>query len=94
MKINRIYLFIIVGLVLISSSCQKYFEDSNTNPNSPNKVPVSVLLPTAQLALSYVYWGDGSRFLGLFSQHITGASRQFVAYNNYTIVGNSTDNLS
>ncbi|MBK9719257.1 MAG: SusD/RagB family nutrient-binding outer membrane lipoprotein [Saprospiraceae bacterium] len=93
MKINRIYLLLIIGLVLIGTSCQKYFEDSNTNPNSPNKVPASVLLPTAQLALSYVYWGDGSRFLGLFSQHLTGASRQFVAYNNYTIVGNAVDNM-
>lgn len=88
--------FKILSLVLASvlfSSCEKYFEDSNTNPNSPNEVPVNVLLPTIELSLSYVYWGDGARYLGLFSQHLTGVSRQFVAYNNYSLVGNNVDNM-
>jgi hypothetical protein len=93
MKTNKLFILVFICLSMLTTSCDKYFGDSNTNPNSPNVVPVSVLLPTTELALSYVYWGDGSRFLGLFSQHLTGVSRQFVAYNNYTIVGNSTDNM-
>ncbi|MEO6131267.1 MAG: SusD/RagB family nutrient-binding outer membrane lipoprotein [Saprospiraceae bacterium] len=82
-----------ICITVFTTSCDNFFQDANTNPNSPNVVPVSVLLPTTQLALSYVYWGDGSRFLSLFTQHVTGVNRQFVAYNNYNIVGNSTDNM-
>lgn len=93
MKTNKIFILCFICFSILTTSCDKYFEDANTNPNSPNVVPVSVLLPTAELALSYVYWGDGSRFLGLFSQQLTGVSRQFVAYNNYTIVGNAVDNM-
>lgn len=93
MKTNKIFILCFICFSMLTTSCDKYFEDVNTNPNSPNVVPVSVLLPTIELALSYVYWGDGSRFLGLFSQHLTGVSRQFVAFNNYSIVGNSTDNM-
>ncbi len=93
MKTNKIFILILICFSVFITSCDKFLEDSNTNPNSPNVVPVSVLLPTTQLALSYVYWGDGSRFLGLFSQHLTGVSRQFVAFNNYSIVGNTVDNM-
>lgn len=93
MKILNFKFILLVCIALMTSSCEKFFEDSNTNPNSPNKVPASVLLPTVQLSLAYVYWGDGARYLGLFSQHVTGASRQFVAYNNYSIVGNNVDNM-
>lgn len=93
MKILNFKFILLVCIALMTSSCEKYFEDANTNPNSPNEVPASVLLPTVQLSLTYVYWGDGARYLGLFSQHVTGASRQFVAYNNYSIVGNNVDNM-
>ncbi|MBK9272616.1 MAG: SusD/RagB family nutrient-binding outer membrane lipoprotein [Saprospiraceae bacterium] len=84
---------LMIGLVLVLGSCTKYFEDSNTNPNSPVAVTPAELLPTIQLSLNYCYWGDGSRYLGLFTQHLTGVSRQFVAYNNYTLVGSNVDNM-
>ncbi|MEP7128025.1 MAG: SusD/RagB family nutrient-binding outer membrane lipoprotein, partial [Chitinophagales bacterium] len=60
-----------------------FLDGVNDNPNSPTSVIPRVLLPGAEGNLAYVQGGDISRFTSIMTQYITGASRQFVSYNDY-----------
>ena len=74
-------------------SCKKYFEDINVSENQPSALPISALLPSIQVHISYAQGGDVARYAGVFTQYITGFSRQFVAYQNYSFTENDFDNL-
>lgn len=77
--------FLLLMLALSFSACENYFDDINEDPNNPGEVTPSVLLSTIETRLTYAVWGDGSRYLGLNTQHIDGVNRQFVVYQNYGI---------
>lgn len=90
---NIKYIFLIIGAILTLSSCEKYFDDVNLDPNNPANVPANRLLPSVELRINYAVWGDGSRFAGIYNQHIDGASRQFLTYQGYTLKANDFDNV-
>jgi hypothetical protein len=46
-------LYICLGVLAIFTSCTKNFLDTNTDPNSPTKVMLPKLLPSAEQGLSY-----------------------------------------
>lgn len=74
------------------SSCTK-LEDINKNPNDADDVPPSLLLPSIQDAIAFNQGGDVERFVSLFTQHIHGASRQFVVFDQYSFTEDDVDNL-
>jgi hypothetical protein len=92
-KINYSYLLVILLLGASLSSCKKYFDDVNLNPNDPAVVTPDVLLPVIETRLNYSYWGDFSRFLSIYTQHIDGVSRQFAVVQNYGIRGADVNNM-
>ena len=53
-----------IGLLFIASSCDDGFEDVNTNPNDPESVPASLLLPTViknpVREVASLAWGYGN----------------------------------
>ena len=54
-------------------SCEIFLaDDINANPNKPNSVPVSAMLPNIEIRLVDVYGGDTSRFNSLISQQVEG----------------------
>ena len=54
-------------------SCESFLaDDINANPNKPNSVPVSAMLPNIEIRLVDVYGGDTSRFNSLISQQVEG----------------------
>ncbi|MCB9232646.1 MAG: SusD/RagB family nutrient-binding outer membrane lipoprotein [Bacteroidia bacterium] len=77
----------------ISTSCNKWFEGVNDNPNDPIDVPVSVLIPSIEGSLAYGVGGDASRYVSVFMQHCEGATRQFTAINAYQLSENDVDNF-
>lgn len=83
--------FTITSFVLIFSSCEDYFGDINVSPNNPATVPANTLLGPAQSILSYAYWGDLSRYIGIFTKQVDGVDRQWSAYQEYIIRGNDVD---
>lgn len=82
----------ILGLFSLTS-CEDYFGDINEDPDNPLEVTPGALLPQVEVRLAYALGGDASRYTGLYTQHVDGVSRQFVAYQNYNIQGADVDNL-
>lgn len=86
-----IKLFIFSGFVFLMSSCEDYFGDINVDPNNPAQVPANTLLAPAQSILAYAYWGDLSRYIGIYTKQVDGVDRQWSAYQDYIIRGNDVD---
>ena len=93
LKLKMIHVLALIAFVGMFSSCKKYFGDVNKNPNDPAVVTPDVLLPIIQTNLAYTYWGDGSRFASIYTQHIDGVTRQFSVIQNYGIQGSDVDNM-
>ena len=89
-KIFQIALFL--GLMGLFSSCERYFEGVNDNPNQPEVVPANMLLPAAQGAIAYGMGGDISRFTSIIMQYAEGVDRQFLVFQTYQITETETDN--
>lgn len=81
----------ITSFIFLFSSCEDYFGDVNVDPNNPGAVPPNTLLAPAQSVLSYAYWGDLSRYVGIFTKQVDGVDRQWSAYQDYIIRGNDLD---
>ncbi len=89
MKILK-YTFLLLGLLF--ASCQDYFgEDANIDPDNPTRVTPNVILPQVQARLVYTYGGDFTRYIGIFTQHIDGISRQFAVFGQYGIQPSDID---
>ena len=95
MRYNKfIIILLITTMIVVSESCKKGFlEGVNDNPNSPSAVIPRVLLPGAQGNLAYAQGGDMSRYTSIMTQYITGATRQFFAYNQYTFSEEDFNNV-
>lgn len=92
LKNKIVYIFTLLTLVFGFNSCEKYFGDINVNPNEPVEVSPNVLLPTIQARMAYLQGGHMSRYTSILTQHAEGISRQWLSFNNYTIVANNMDN--
>lgn len=77
---------------MFSTACERYFEGVNDNPDQPSEVTPDVLLPAAIVTLGYGNQGDMSRYTSMLMQQVTGATRQFSTYQNYSITETETDN--
>ncbi len=86
------YIFLLSCIISLSS-CKKYFEDVNTSDNLPLDVPVNALLPAIEGHLSFAQGGDAARYTSIFTQYVTGASRQFASYQRYSFTESDFDNL-
>lgn len=95
MRNNKILIVILAATMLVASeSCKKGFlEGVNDNPNSPAAVIPSVLLPGAEGNLAYAKDGDMGRYAAIMTQYVTGATRQFFGYNQYTFSEEDFNNL-
>ncbi|HLF62794.1 MAG TPA: SusD/RagB family nutrient-binding outer membrane lipoprotein [Saprospiraceae bacterium] len=90
MKIYKYVFILLIGGVL--ASCEDYFgEDSNADPDSPITVSPNVILPQVQLRLAYTYGGDFTRYVGIYTKHVDGVSRQFAVIGQYGITSNDVD---
>lgn len=91
---NRIVL-VVACMLLICSSCEDFLgDDINRNPNSPADVPVTALLPAAQVFVADVYGGDFSRFASVIVQQTEGVARQWTSINNYSSMNPATFNTA
>lgn len=84
---------LLLSAVVFMTSCSKDFGDVNDNPNAPTDVPVNIILPATQASLAYTLGGDVARYNGVFTQNVTGADRQFNAYNQYIFTEDDFNNL-
>jgi len=83
----------LLGIFFLFSSCEKYFGDVNIDPDQPLDVPPSVILGGVEGTLAYAYGGDLTRHASIFTQHLTGVSRQWAVLQNYGIVGEDVNTV-
>jgi Starch-binding associating with outer membrane/Susd and RagB outer membrane lipoprotein len=85
------YIILIVAVGMFSS-CEDYFEDfDNADPDNPINVSPGVVLPQVQIRLAYTYGGDFARYIGIYTQHVDGISRQFAVIGQYGIQPSDVD---
>jgi hypothetical protein len=72
---------IIIAAFFFAVSCN--LEEINENPNVPNDVPLSTLLPPTQKNLADVQGGELFRISNIFSQHMEGVNNKELNYELY-----------
>ena len=72
MKTNKIYLFLFIGLLFLSS-CDNGFEEMNKDPNNPTSVPADLMIPgITTAAMNNMYWSFVGGDMGaVWSQQIS-----------------------
>jgi hypothetical protein len=92
MKLYHKYLVCSLLLVVFSiSSCD--LEKANVNPNNPVDAPMSALLTSSQVVMSYIIGSDASAYSSIFVQQMSGTGVDFLPYDNYNGAGDRYDLL-
>lgn len=96
-NITTKFVRLIVMMITVSflfSSCEKWIDpDINVNPDAATDVSVELILPSIQVSLGYTFGGANFAAYGaIWTQHIRGADRQFVAINNYNMTNADVNN--
>ncbi len=95
-KFKYIYITLITGLVLTSSSCEKFY-DINKDPDAIVEAPLSTILTSVTVNVGYFSASDLNRYSTLIMQQFSGQSNgtlnQTQEYDKYLITGNDANNL-
>lgn len=70
-------------LFITATSCSKYVEDMNTDPNKFSNSTPEVMFQGAILANQFWQNASGARLAMIWMNQATGADRQYVALNNW-----------
>ncbi|SFD29511.1 Starch-binding associating with outer membrane [Chitinophaga sp. CF118] len=71
--------------VLLASSCSKFVEGYDKDPNSPSTATPQLVLSAAELGLYSSYTGQLSRTAGILTQQLSGTASQQLAVDKYSI---------
>lgn len=81
-------------LLLAFTSCEKWIDTGlNVDPNNPEKVSYSLVLPTIEAGLEYQFGGDLSRPTSIWMQQLSGVGNQSRAYDVYNYTQSDVDNV-
>jgi len=90
MKNMKIRTFKYIGIAAIAAisftSCKKYLEDVQVNPNAPENVGPKVLLSNVEVATFNNYTSGNARRANILTQHIAGTQFQTQAIQQYIIL--------
>lgn len=94
MKLNKIKIFAVAGILVLSAgACKKsFFTNVNKNPNAVDFVSPDLLLPSCEIALAFTQGGDLSRYSSLLTQQAFGAQNQSKAFYTYGINAGTFEN--
>ena len=85
---NKNYIYMIAGLMAITSSCSD-FEEINQNPNNPATVPANLLLPTVISTTASAVTGSELGAAGQFIQHMNYIGGYNEQFGRYSVTGAS-----
>ena len=94
-KINRLFsVTIAFAVIMMTTGCDKYFEDAIVTPNDPAAVTPGLLLTSVQVSTFASYGGQLARQAGVMTQHVAGTSvgSQTVEIANYNITEITNEN--
>jgi hypothetical protein len=93
-NINIKIIGIVLTVAVLFNSCEDFIDpEINKSPNSPADVPLSLLLPSTQAGIAYVFGGDHSRMSGMWMQHLSGVTRQSFALERFSVLESDGNNL-
>ncbi|MBX2924839.1 MAG: SusD/RagB family nutrient-binding outer membrane lipoprotein [Chitinophagaceae bacterium] len=81
----------IVTVMPVLFSCSKMLENTNINKNNPSDIPLTGLLPAAEVALTYNIAADFSMRSSIFVQHIGGIGGFAVNDDKYDFATSNFD---
>lgn len=87
LKSKLIYLFAIGTL----ASCSEYTDGINESPNNFTSAPENLLIGQASLSVVKLSGSQASRTSGVWTDQFTGADRQYINLNNYTVTAGDFD---
>ena len=93
---SQFTILFILSFVFVSCKKGFFYEGVNIDPNKVTREQLDkspgVLLNGAEETLGFTVGGDISRFSSTMLQSVRGASRQFVAFDNYLYTAQNFDN--
>ena len=76
---------VIVSILVLAISCEKYVEDVNINPNAFTDAPGELVIGQAALESVNLLAGANARLAGIFTDQFTGADRQYIPFDSYVV---------
>ena len=89
---NRILILMLLTLIG-TTSCKKFVEGVNEDPNNFTDAPATLIIGQAQLAAIMTAESQPARLAGVFTDQFTGADRQFITYDRYGVTSGDFDNM-
>ncbi|MEL6557197.1 MAG: SusD/RagB family nutrient-binding outer membrane lipoprotein [Bacteroidota bacterium] len=79
---KNLFLFLLTFLLI---SCSDFLNNEiNEDPNNPTEVPITVILPNAQVNIADFTGGEFSRFASTLTQQTQGVSRAWFTFYRYS----------
>lgn len=82
---KKIIITLSLPVVLFASSCSKFVEGYDKDPNNPSTATPQLILSAAELGLYSTYTGQLSRNAGMLTQQLSGTASQQLAVDKYSI---------
>jgi len=79
------YSWLILGLMLVMSSCKSFVEDINDDPNNATDAPLAAVLNASLTGMIIAHEGEDARLAGMWSRQFTGSDRQYSAFDVYNV---------
>jgi hypothetical protein len=90
MKSYKILLMLIaIGFGAVS--CEDYTDGINVDPNNFTSAPGNLIVGQAQLTAVKLSSSNASRLAGIWTDQFTGADRQYINYNDYSMTAGDFD---
>ena len=84
---------LLITSIIFLASCGKWIDPGlNVDPTAPSDASLNVIFPTTLASTAYVLGGDVDRFTALFTQHITGVTRQHLGLYQYNVTESDINN--
>lgn len=82
---KKLIITLSLPIVLFASSCSKFVEGYDSNPNAPEKATPGLVLSGAELGLFAVYGGQQARVATMLVQQTAGTAAQQLQVSRYNI---------
>lgn len=86
------FLNIVLLLLILTGSCEKYVEGYQQDPNGLLETNPEQLVQGVMLEMQFFLKADALRIAMMWMNQATGSDRQYVAFNNWNSVGNNQMN--
>jgi hypothetical protein len=94
LKRSRLLLAVGACTAMTLASCNQWIDTSlNNDPNNPQSVAITTLLPSTEGSLAFTNGSTVSRFACMFTQQFLGTDRQHAGYYTYLLTENDVGNI-